>query len=46
MRPIISLLANTDGSFLNNVQRVYSNLVGIYQNVTTVSQTCERLSLE
>ena len=38
MRPIISLLANMDGSFLNNMQRVYSTLVGISPNFTTVVQ--------
>ena len=38
LRPIISIFANTDGSFLNNVQRVYSALVGISPNVTTVVQ--------
>ena len=38
MRPIISLLANTDSSFLNNKQRLYSSLVGISPNFTTVVQ--------
>ena len=38
MRPIISVLTNTDGSFLNNMQRVYSTIVGISPNFTTVVQ--------
>ena len=38
MRPITSLLANTDGSFLNNLPRGYSTLVGISPNFTTVVQ--------
>ena len=38
MRPIISLLANTNSSFLNSMQRLYSTLVGIPPNVTTVVQ--------
>ena len=36
IRPIISLLANTDSSFLNNMQTSYSILVGVSSNVTTV----------
>ena len=36
MRPIISLLTNTDGMFLNDVQRVYSTLVDISPHFTTV----------
>ena len=36
MRPIISLLANTDSDFLNNMQRLYSTLVGISPNFATV----------
>ena len=38
MRHIISLFANTDSSFLNNMQRLYSTLVGISPNSTTVVQ--------
>ena len=38
VRPIIRLLANTDSSFLNNMQRLYSTLVGISPNFTTVIQ--------
>ena len=38
MRPIISLLANTDSSFLNNMQKLYTTLVGVSPNVTTVVQ--------
>ena len=36
MIPIISLLANRNGSFLINVQRLYSTLVCIPHNFTTV----------
>ena len=38
MRPIISFLANTNSSFLNIVQSVYSTLVGISPNFTRVVQ--------
>ena len=38
MRPIISPLANTDSSFLYNMHMLYSTLVGISTNFTTVVQ--------
>ena len=38
MIPIINHLTNTDGSFLNNMQRVYSTLIGISTHFTTVVQ--------
>ena len=40
MRPtcIISLLANTDSSFLNNLHRLHATLVVISPNFTTVVQ--------